>query len=106
MRLSVKRDDPGYHPLAHRAVKDIYLDGYLITCNQVVTIDTMRGEIVKYKTWPDGEIVFTNGVWPAYDPWFDVNEYSPAMVTAHGDVSIMLNDGWRWTKDKGLIPPA
>lgn len=49
--------------------------------------------------------MLTNGVWPEYDQWSGVDEYEVSTVVAHGDVRIILHDGWGWVGGR-LASPA
>lgn len=55
MRLSVDKSDPGYSPQAVQMRPRVFLDG--VRMERVVTADEERGEVVRYRTGPDGRMV-------------------------------------------------
>jgi hypothetical protein len=62
MRVSADRSDPGYaqykYALARGVTYDVQLDSELLT-KHVVTADEETGEVVRFKTGPDGKLVIT-----------------------------------------------
>lgn len=52
MRISIRKDDPGYHPMAYKC--EAYLDG--VKLRRCFTADEEKGEVYCYEEDENGKI--------------------------------------------------